>query len=116
MPECKEAIQPSWCIVRVLPMMLVWVVGEGGRAMRSSISEMEVRGTHRQDEEEVPSAIDTPHIPFLEVPRAGGGPVALLLTPANELACATMESLGQWTENADGCLQVHQQTLGCVNG
>ena len=53
-------------------MILVWVVGEGGRAMRSSISEMDVRGAHRQDGEEVPSVITTHQIPFLETPGAGG--------------------------------------------
>ena len=64
MPESKEAIRTCRCIVKVLPVMLGWVVGEGGRAMRSSLSEMDVRGAR---------AIDTHHIPFWEVPGASGG-------------------------------------------
>src|SRR5882757_7908914 len=46
-------------------------VGEGGRAMRSSISEMDSHGAHSQDEEEG-SAIDTHQIASLETPGAGG--------------------------------------------
>ncbi len=47
------------------------LVGEGGRTMRSSVSEMDSHGAHIQDEEEV-SAIDTHQITSLETPGAGG--------------------------------------------
>ena len=46
------------------------LVGEGGKAMRSSVNEMDSHGAHSQDEEEG-SAIDTHQITSLETPGAG---------------------------------------------
>lgn len=55
----QEAIHTCRYMVRVLPMMLVWIVGEGGKAMRLSISEIDVRGAFGQNGEEVLCVIDT---------------------------------------------------------